>query len=205
VRGVVCGRDPFAGGTWLGINADGLLVAITNRLKSQLPAAPRSRGLLVLDLLQCASALAAMDLAARELSSNRYAGCNIVCADTANLFVLHAGDWLRVRPMPPGLHVLTTHDINDESDPRLGHAFWWLSQRSYGRASDCVASLQELCAQTGNSDPPMCLRGKKSGTISSSIVTLREPMSEGGYLHAQGPPDRTPYQNYAHLLQQLSR
>ena len=41
----VAGLDPTAGGTWLGVNGHGLLVAVTNRPKSEAPAQPRSRGL----------------------------------------------------------------------------------------------------------------------------------------------------------------
>jgi len=199
----VGGRDPLAGGTWLGVNEHGLLTAVTNRFKSRVPEAPRSRGLLVRELLACRTAAAAMDQAARELSSGRYAGCNVVCADAASLYVLQAADWLRVRMLPPGIHVLTAHDVNDESDRRLGHALWWLHQRPYDTAEDCIAALKQLCAQPGNPDPPMCLRGAEGGTVSSSIIALRPPGEPASYLHAQGPPDATPYQDYSHLLQEL--
>src|SRR5262245_22075613 len=77
----VAGRDPQAGCTWFGVNAHGVLVAVTNRLKSDAPAKPRSRGLLVRDLLACPSAAAAADVASRELAHGRYAGCNLLCAD----------------------------------------------------------------------------------------------------------------------------
>jgi uncharacterized protein with NRDE domain len=52
----VAGVDPTAGGSWFGVNEHGVLVALTNRIKSNPPAQPRSRGLLVRDLLACASA-----------------------------------------------------------------------------------------------------------------------------------------------------
>lgn len=200
----VGGRDPVAGGTWLGVNERGVLVAVTNRLRSQAPATPRSRGQLVRDLLGCASSGAAMERATRELSGDRYAGCNVVCADGDNLFVIHAADWLRVRPLPPGVHVLTTHDVDDTSDRRVGHALWWLAQRSYGQASDCVAALQQLCGETGNGDPPICSHGPVGGTISSSIVVLRQPLARSQYLHAQGPPDHTPYEEYSHLIAEIA-
>jgi uncharacterized protein with NRDE domain len=200
----VAGLDPVAGGTWFGVNERGLLVAITNRPKSEPPAQPRSRGLLVRDLLACPNVAAAVDLAARELDQNRYAGCNVVCGDRDGVSVLCAGDWLRVRPLPPGIHVLTSNDVNDASDRRLGHALWWLSGRPYGNAGACVAALRELCAQTGNSDPPMCLRAKDGGTVSSSIVVLRPSLAHSTYLHSQGPPDRTPYTDYSHLLRALA-
>jgi hypothetical protein len=203
-RQAVGGRDPVAGGTWLAVNDCGVLIAVTNRLKTRPPEAPPSRGVLARELLACSTAAVAMDVAARELSNHRYAGCNVVCADADNLLVLHAADWLRIRPMPPGLHVLTSHDVNDGSDPRLAYAARWLSQRPFELANDCVVALQQLCAQTGNGDPAMCLHGKKGGTVSSSIFVLRRPLRRSNYYHAQGPPDRTPYADYSHLLQQLS-
>jgi uncharacterized protein with NRDE domain len=199
----LAGVDPQAGGTWLGVNERGVLVAVTNRPKSQLPAQPRSRGLLARELLACQSAARAADLASRELDRNRYAGCNILCVDREHAIVLQAGDWLRVRPLPPGLHVLTAHDVNDGSDRRIGHSLWWLSQRSYANGEQCAAALKELCAQGGNGDPPICLRGKEGGTVSSSVVVLNSAPLRSRYLHAQGPPDATPYADYSQLLQQL--
>src|SRR5207244_694946 len=96
----VGGRDPVAGGTWLGVNARGVLAAVTNRPRSEPPRQPRSRGLLVRDLLGCPTAAAAVDLASRELGNpDRYAGCNVLVADAERAVVLQAGDWLRVRPL----------------------------------------------------------------------------------------------------------
>jgi uncharacterized protein with NRDE domain len=177
---------------------------LTNRPKTQLPPRPRSRGWLVRDLLACTSAAAAAERAASELEGNGYAGCNVLCADRHSAYVLHAGDWLRVRPLPPGLHVLTNHDVNDASDRRLGHALWWLGQRNYAGAISCIAALQELCAQKGNGDPPICLHGEKGGTVSSSIIALRAPLGQSTWLHAQGPPDRTPHADLSHLMRQLA-
>src|SRR5262249_12266061 len=127
----VGGRDPAAGGTWLGINGRGGLAAVTNRPKSQNPPEPRTRGLLTRDLLVCSTGKMAAEGAARELARDQYAGCNFVCADADTVLVVHASDWLRVRPLPPGIHVLTNHDVNDASDRRVGHALWWLHERNY--------------------------------------------------------------------------
>jgi uncharacterized protein with NRDE domain len=199
----VAGIDPLAGGTWLGVNAHGVAVAVTNRPKSQLPAEPRSRGLLARELLACSTATEATMRAAREIESNRYAGCNILCADRDSAAIVQAGDWLRIRPLPPGVHVLTAHDVNDASDSRLGHALSWLSQRGYARSKDCIEALRELCAQTGNGSPPMCLYAKKGGTVSSTLIALNWSADHSIYLHAQGPPDRTPYVDYSHLLREI--
>ena len=131
---VLAGTDPVAGGTWFGVNEHGVLIAVTNRPKSQSPANPRSRGLLARDLLACATAKAATELATRELDQGHYAGCNFLCADRDSASVIHAGDWLRVRPLPPGIHVLTAHDVNDLADPRIAHSLSWLSQRPFERS-----------------------------------------------------------------------
>jgi uncharacterized protein with NRDE domain len=196
----VGGRDPAAGGTWLGVNANGLLVAVTNRRGSRVPLQPRSRGLLVRELLDCPSAAAAAEQATRELSGDRYSACNLVCADAERVTVIQAGDLLRVAMLPPGIHVLTNRDINDERDNRLIYARGWLLQRPYDDANDCLDALRELCSQGDNGHPPICLRGSIGGTVSSSLLALRFPPKPGTYLHAQGSPDQVPYADYSHLL-----
>lgn len=199
----VAGVDPVAGGTWFGVNARGVLVAVTNRAKSEMPAQPRSRGLLVRELLECPSAAAAVERTVRALEQNAYAGGNFLCADAERAVVIHAGDWLRVRPLPPGLHVLTNRDINDAGDFRVQHALNWLGRRHYSAAKECVQELRQLCAQHLPEHPPMCFHEKERGTVSSSIVALRGALTDSTYLHAQGPPDRTPYADCSHLLHDL--
>jgi uncharacterized protein with NRDE domain len=200
----VGGVDPLTRGTWLGVNEHGVLAAVTNRRKSTLPAQPRSRGLLVRDLLGCRSAAAAVDLGRRELDSGRYAGCNLVIADRERAVVLHGGDILSIWPLPPGLHVLANRDLNDPGDARVICALGWLGQRSYQTSKDCVAALKELCGLRGGEGPPMCLHGELKGTVSSSVFTLRASLANSVYLHAQGPPDTTAYEDYSPLLHQLA-
>ncbi len=201
----VAGLDPRGGGTWLGVNEFGVLIAVTNRAKSNPPAQPRSRGLLVRDLLGSRTAAHAADKAAAELGQNLYTGCNLICADGERAVIVHGGDWLRVRFLPPGLHVLANHDINDGSDRRVGHALWWLGQRPYATAKQCLDALRDLCSQPGGPHgPPMTLHGEKRGTVSSTLVALRASLAKSVYLHAQGPPDRTPYDDYSSLLHQLA-
>lgn len=198
------GLDPSAGGTWLGVNEHGLLVAVTNRGKSEMPTQPRSRGLLARELLACPSARAAAESAVRALERNNYAGCNFLCADAERATIIQSGDWLRIRPLPPGLHVLTNRDVNDASDARLSYALDWLSRRQYRTAGQCVQTLMQLCAQHEPDDPPMCFKASDRGTVSSSIVALRRSLCESIYLHAQGSPDRTPYEDCSHLLHEMS-
>jgi uncharacterized protein with NRDE domain len=196
----VGGRDPEAGGTWLGVNAHGLVVAVTNRRGTRAPAQPRSRGLLVRDLLDCPSAATAVEQATRELSLDRYSACNLVCADAERLVVLMAGDLLRVAMLPPGIHVLANRDVNDAGDERVLYARWWLHQPAYANADDCLEALRQLCSLGSNGQPPICLRGADRGTVSSSLLALRSPPAPSTYLHAQGPPGEVSYEDCSHLL-----
>jgi uncharacterized protein with NRDE domain len=200
----VAGVDPQAGGTWFGVNARGVVAAVTNRANPRTPAKPQSRGLLTRDLLGCGTAKEAVDLAVRELETGRYAGCNLFCGDRERAVVIEGAEWLRVRPLPPGLHVLANRDINDGSDPRVLYALDWLGRRDYPNAASCLKVLEELCGQTGDDHPPICLHGDKRGTVSSTLLALRKPLSRSTYLHAQGPPDTTAYQDYSSLLAELA-
>lgn len=194
----VGGVDPSQGGTWLGVNAHGLLVAVTNRRKTDLPKAPRSRGLLARDLLGCLTAREAVERATRELEMARYAGCNFLCADGQDAVVLQAGDWLRIRPLPAGIHVLSNGDVNDPGDIRVVHTAQWLAGRPLKTSVQALAALSELCGSR-----EVCFRFADRGTVSSSLLVLPPRLEDGMYWHAQGPPNVTPYTDVSHLLREL--
>lgn len=195
----VGGVDPLQGGTWLGVNAHGVLVAVTNRRKSDLPESPRSRGLLARDLLAAPSAREAADRAAHELATDRYPGCNFLCADARDCIALQAGDWLRVVPLPPGIHILSNRDVNDPIDPRVRLAHHWLDSRPLDSWCDAWPALRELC-----SSEAICFREPERGTVSSSFLVLPPDLAGGIYLHAQGAPDRSSYADFSHLLRDLA-
>ena len=69
--------------------------------KQNVPAEPRSRGLLCRDLLELRTAKEAAAHAAKELATGAYAGANYVCADARYAAVVHGGDgskWSSCRP-----------------------------------------------------------------------------------------------------------
>jgi uncharacterized protein with NRDE domain len=202
----VGGFDPLGGGTWLGVNAHGLLVAVTNRFKTDVPIPRRSRGTLVRELLRHKDAAAATEEATQRLQTEPYDGCNLLVVGAAQATVLQAGDGLRVQPLPPGLHVIANRDLNDEADDRVQHVLHWLSARRYFSPADGLHALQEVCAQHEPEHPPISLHLETRGTVSSSLLVLRgDPVDLGAstYLHSQGPPDRTPYTDRSDLVRQL--
>lgn len=118
---IVAGLDEVGGGTWLGINEDGLVAAVMNRAGSLGPDPERrSRGELVLEALDHADAAAAANALA-DLDADAYRPFNMVLADNRNVF------WIRnlgqvaveARQVPAGMHMLTAHDLDDRSSPRI--------------------------------------------------------------------------------------
>jgi len=99
--------DLVAGGTWLGVNASGLFVGVTNRAGAARDPARRSRGLLVRDAMAASSARALHALLA-ALEPLRYNGFHLLYADRDAAFVTWSdGEKVTHRELEPGLHVLS--------------------------------------------------------------------------------------------------
>ena len=199
----VAGLDPIAGGTWLGVNALGVLVAVTNRSTKQRPPAPRSRGLLVRDLLACPSAVAVVESAVRELATGGCAGCNLICADVNEAFVVEAADAPRLVPLTPGIHIVTTGNVDDGADPRIRFGLDWFARAEARSVEHLLGSLTNYLA-TRTGPVPICLHDGARGTVSSTIVALTPRLDECRLFHAQGSPDRTPYVDRSELFAELA-
>jgi len=121
---VIAGLDKLAGGSWLGMNDAGVIAAINNRAGSLGPEQDkRSRGELVLEALEHDSATDAAD-ALIHLNPVAYRAFNLTIADTNNVFwIRHLGhsdpDSIEVFTVPPGVSMLTAHDLNDSSCQRI--------------------------------------------------------------------------------------
>ncbi len=215
---VLAGRDELAGGTWLGLNDDGVVAAVLNRRDSLGPeAGKRSRGELVLEALDHADAETAAE-ALLHLDPRAYRTFNLVIGDDRDCF------WLRNRgedgpgrievdaPLA-GLSMLTERDLDDptsarirthlprfreaaEPDPERGDWTAWqeiLASRRTG--ADEKADESPYAAMTVVSDTGF-------GTVSSSLIAL--PSRAGRYgegerkpvwLFAPGRPDIAEFQS----------
>jgi uncharacterized protein with NRDE domain len=118
---VVAGLDELAGGSWLGINDEGVFAAILNRVGTLGPAAgKRSRGELVLDALDHADAVAAA-AALVDIEPTAYRPFNLLIADNRDAFWLaHRGNGpVAMARVTDGLHMLTARELDDPASPRI--------------------------------------------------------------------------------------
>ena len=102
---VVGGRDLVAGGSWLTLSEQGLVVGVLNR-RTEVPPDPRreSRGLLCLELAARPTAESAAELLA-EVRPGRFNPFNILVADRHSAWVAQNFDReTTVQPLGPGRH-----------------------------------------------------------------------------------------------------
>ena len=178
---VVAGRDELAGGTWLGVNDDGVAAAVLNRVGSLGPTTDkRSRGELVLEALDHGDAAAAAT-ALTDLDGAAYRSFNLVIADNRDAYWVRSTgiDDVAVAPVPAGLSMITSGEINDLDSPRIRNFLerfrtaappaieagdWsaWetlLASRLYDAADD---PSEAMCIVTDHG----------YGTVSSSLIAL---------------------------------
>jgi uncharacterized protein with NRDE domain len=197
---VWCGIDLRAGGTWLGVNAAGVVAALTNRPGAQEPARA-SRGGVPLAALSARTAeegaRRAADLAV-TLGPNPF---SLLVADGAGAwFVAHPGGTAAplVRALAPGLHTTTnTHDVDG-----LPAATVLAAEGFAPDALHRATSLDEAAAILGRvarSHAPLdgtrtaaCVHGQGRGTVSSALIAVAEDGSLD-YRHAQGAPCTAPF------------
>jgi hypothetical protein len=202
---VVAGLDQQAGGSWLGLNDHGLVAGIMNRPQSLGPAAgKRSRGELVLEALDHADAREAA-AALAELDPGAYRPFNLILADNAEAFwIRNAGTRIDAAPIPPGLSMLTAHDLNDAAGSRrIGH-FLPLFRAAPApdpvagdwRAWQALLGSRSFAPGAGPHDAMTIQSENGFATLSSALIALPAARIESKpvLLFAAGPPDAAPYE-----------
>jgi len=191
-RRTVAPRDREAGGTWLGVNEDGLFVALTNR-----PAeteGERSRGLLVRDALAEPTAAAALETV-RDALARPYSGFNLVLADAGGgaddpecVLITYDGE-ATVRRLEPGVHVVVNEGYDGETakSRRIRGALESLDARD-GEEWRRLAG-----ERLGDHALGACIHGERGGTVSASLLTV-SPEGDVVYEFASGPPCETAFE-----------
>ncbi|GAB5471634.1 MAG: NRDE family protein [Rhodospirillales bacterium] len=207
--GVTAGLDLLSGGSWMGINRQGLAVCVLNRMGSLGPAAgKRSRGELVLEALDHATAAEAAE-ALSFLEARSYRSFNLVLADQSQaLWLRNKGgktDRIEVLDIPHGLSMITARDLNDTSSPRI--ARFLPAFRDALPPDPDTEDWSEWEALQATTDPADPLAGLnvatdgEFGTLSASLLalpsrprTLAEVPRLPIWRFAAGPPDKVAFE-----------
>jgi uncharacterized protein with NRDE domain len=191
-RRVFAPSDLLAGGTWMGVNDMGLLVAITNRFQPDGPPSSDgklSRGLLVRQALALQDARGA----AEELSATSpgsYNGFHLVMADTNSAWVVWSdGQQISSEELMAGLHVITERSFNaapsQREDQLIDEA-----RRLADLPGPPLSELEEAL-QVHREEPieSTCvhLAELNYGTRSASIISY-DKAGPRSYRYAPGPP-----------------
>jgi len=202
---VLSGVDAKAGGTWLGVNQNGLFVGAANRPKLSVPAAPKSRGLLCRELLRANSARHGVDIALEELTANKYEGVNFIIADYESGWSVHGGDDPHVVELMEGLNILSSFDLNDARDERQKLARRLLTLQTLDSAVKFLAVASKAFARppAAPDRPGMVVHSKERGTVSSSLIALGKKPRDAIFQYANGSPDQARYEDYSPLLRDI--
>jgi len=204
---VVAGQDELAGGSWLGMNASGVVAAVLNREGTLGPeAGKRSRGELVLDALDYPDALDAAE-ALSALDSRAYRPFNLVVADNRDAFLLtHRGGSasVAVEPLPEGLSMVTARERDDQNSPRIRfYRPFFLGAQPPDPDADDWRGWEAILASRSHEpesglggamfiDPAPGAGQGRFGTVSSSLIALpaiEKPDIWPIWRFASGPPE----------------
>jgi uncharacterized protein with NRDE domain len=200
-------RDLRAGGTWLGLNADGVFVGLTNRSDGDRSGTRTSRGQLVLDALSQGSARAAALSATDDPSV--YAGYHLIASDGEDAHLVYSDERAVVRQrLEPGVHVLTERSLGAADASREAWVREQMSRLAERAEAPSPEALAEVLKQRSTADAPfdrtiMDVPEVGYGTRASTLVFLRGDRSL--FWHAEGPPDHTPYEDYTSQVLDILR
>jgi uncharacterized protein with NRDE domain len=184
---LTAGQDRLAGGSWLGVNDDGLVAGILNR-RDSLGADPdlRSRGELVLEALDHADAADAAK-ALGHLDGRGWRSFNLVVADSRDAYWLKstgaAGDGrIETHVIPPGLSMITAYDMNDRKSARIRHfrplfedAPAPQPERGLWSGWEALMASRRFAAGADAAEAMCIQRPGGFGTLSSSLIALAAP------------------------------
>ncbi len=206
---VVAGMDELAGGTWLGINDQGVVAAVLNRRRSLGPDATlRSRGELPLEALDHADAVDAA-AALGDLDGRAYRAFNMLVADNRDAYWVkglgpRAGSRVQVVEIPDGVSMLTAGELNDRSSERIAR-YLPLFEAAPPPDPDAeewaawiaILSAREDGPENGRERAMCVVTDTGFGTLSSSLIALPSAESLGIqpiWRFSAGRPDEAPFE-----------
>ena len=206
---VVAGLDELAGGTWLGLNDEGVVAGVMNRRGSLGPVeGVRSRGELVLEALDHADAREAAQALA-HLDARSYRAFNLFVADNRDAYWLkglgrEGPGTVQLFELPPGLSMMTAYDRNDTGSvristylPRFERAAVPDPEAGDWAAWQSLLASREVEGNGGEEGAMTIVTERGFGTVSSSLIalpTIESARKRPVWLYATGRPDQARYE-----------
>jgi len=216
---VWCGLDRRAGGTWLGMNAAGVVVVLTNR-RGEEDRSRVSRGGAARGALDKRTAQDAASFAAAWSSMNVPNPFSLFVADASGAWFVAwdrrnrpqdgyvrprsfgPDDGARLAPLGPGLHTLTnTHDLDElPASNVLAAADGGPVEFPRGISLDEATSRLQRVARShapmdGGARNAACVHGEGRGTVSSALLAVDAAGRPARFLAADGAPCVTPWRD----------
>ncbi len=194
-------RDELKGGTWLGVNAHGVIVAITNRFGASPDHDRRSRGALVVDALGGKTANAASQIAA-GYSADAHNSFHLLLADENSAYVVWSdGSSITRFPLDAGVHIVTERSFGAAENARADFVQGVANELARSAALTPAALKRLLAIHRPNDFDALSvlLPDLNYGTRSSLVVDVTQRQME----FADGPPNVVPYLDYSDLLRHM--
>ncbi len=201
--GIVAGRDVLGGGSWFGINDDGVVATIVNGFDRLGPLAGKtSRGDIVLRALREPDAHRAVRTVT-EREPQRYRGFTLIVAGRDAAFaVTNDEHTMHSAELAPGHHLVTPEGCDvPESARYAAHFEAFRDAPPPDPGAGDWSSWTALLQRADRDDPHRAITvetGDAFGTVASTLLAL--PASRSAppvLLFANGPPTSTPYQPLA--------
>lgn len=196
----VAPRDDVAGGTWLGVNAAGVFVAVTNRYLGPKDDTRVSRGTLVTDALARGSARAIHEAMA-TVPASRHNGFHLVYADERDVLATASnGTHIAQLTLGRGIHTITERSFGAGDDSRrlarIRSAWARLAPASSREPLD-LERLSRLLTEHDDADllSATCIHlpGLRYGTRSGAAIAIASDHTKSHMLWAEGPPCTAPF------------
>lgn len=193
---IFAGKDRKEGGTWFGVNPEGLVVGVTNRYTGARDADRLSRGQLVSKCLAADSVDRVSGILTQQEVS-QYNPFNLFClSEEGGFIVTYDADGFQRFPLNPGVHILTNRAPDDHGDSKRE----WLRSRLADLPADPEALVHPLTRALahhaeGDDNASVCVHLPGYGTVSSCVLVLAEQRDRSLYLYADGSPCRTRFED----------
>ncbi len=217
-RAVYRPLDIASGGTWVGLNDAGLIVAVTNQ-ETEFNGSPgRSRGLLAMDLLgSCGSATEARKILTDPSIRSSYRRGNFLVADSREAWHVIWDKETWAHALGPGGHVVTTltaapgvewteraEGMWPVVEMRRVRALELLSATPRSGIDAVIRELEEWSRDHGRGRGPgtICYHdptGRNSQT-SATIIAVGDSVRDSRILYCPGNPCEGEYQDYSSIL-----